>query len=59
MLTLDEFVQQDIERTGKKVYTIADVCALTEKWIEIKKAAAAPFEGWREQQAEQAERGAP
>lgn len=51
-MTLDEFIQADIERTGKHVYTVADVCELTERWIQYKQAAAASFEGWTADETE-------
>lgn len=46
-MDLDEFVAAAVKESGKKVYTLADVAALTEQWIQYKKAAAVPFEGWR------------
>lgn len=46
-MTLEEFIRQELETSGKTLYTLDDVCRLTEKWIEIKKQAATPFEGWK------------
>lgn len=54
-MTLDEFITADMERTGKHVYTVADVCALTERWIQYKKAAAASFDGWSTGEVEHAD----
>lgn len=47
-MTLDEFIRRELESSGKTLYTIDDVCRLTEKWIEMKKQTAPPFEGWVE-----------
>lgn len=46
-MTLDEFVQRDLETSGKSVYTLADIQRLTEQWIAHKSATAAPFDGWK------------
>lgn len=46
-MTIDEFIRDELERTGKTCYTLEEVERLTERWIEVKTAAAVPFEGWR------------
>lgn len=51
-MTLDQFVQAVYAQSGKTAFTMADVQLITEAWIELKKAAAVPFEGWQEQAKE-------
>jgi hypothetical protein len=46
-MDLDEFIKQELETSGKKLYTFDDVCRLTERWIKAKQEAAAAFEGWK------------
>lgn len=45
-MNIDEFIRDELERTGKTSYTLEDVERLTERWIQYKQAAAAPFPGW-------------
>lgn len=47
-MTLDEFIRRELETSGKTLYTLDDVCQLAETWIELKKQAAPPFEGWKQ-----------
>lgn len=46
-MTIDEFIAAELERTGKTCYTLEEVERLTERWIEVKTAAAEPFKGWK------------
>lgn len=50
-MTIDEFIRDELERTGKTCYTLEDVERLTERWIEVKTAAAEPFRGWKSDEA--------
>jgi hypothetical protein len=47
-MTIDDFVQAELERTGKRLFTVAEVVDMAERFIQEKKAAAEPFEGWQE-----------
>lgn len=46
-MTIDEFIQRELETTGKRLFTIDEVIEMTERWIELKKATAKPFQGWK------------
>lgn len=47
MSTPEQFVQAELERTGKRLFTVAEVVDMTERFIAEKQAAAEPFEGWK------------
>lgn len=46
-MTLEQFIDLDIQQSGRSFYSLDDVIELAQRWRAEKQAAAATFDGWR------------